>query len=71
MKQPTLPRQIGGFTLIEILVAMLLLALMSMMSYQAIDAVLNVNQRSQQGLAQEARLQRAWQIIGRYRILLH
>lgn len=65
MKQPILPRQIGGFTLIEILVAMLLLALMSMMSYQAINAVLNINQRSQQGLAQEARLQRAWQIIGR------
>ena len=59
MKRPIPPRQIGGFTLIEILVAMLLLALMSMMSYQAIDAVLNINQRSQQGLAQEARLQRA------------
>ena len=55
MKQPTRPRQIGGFTLIEILVAMLLLALMSMMSYQAINAVLNINQRCQQGLAQEAR----------------
>jgi general secretion pathway protein J len=65
MRQPNLPRQNGGFTLIEILVAMSLLALMSMMSYQAIDAVLNINQRSQQGLAQEARLQRAWQIIGR------
>ena len=65
MKQLTVARQIGGFTLIEILVAMFLLAFMSIMSYQAIDAVLKINDRSQQSLAQEARLQRAWQIIGR------
>ena len=65
MKQLTMARQIGGFTLIEILVAMFLLAFMSIMSYQAIDAVLKINDRSQQSLAQEARLQRAWQIIGR------
>ena len=65
MKQLTVARQIGGFTLIEILVAMFLLAFMSIMSYQAIDAVLKINDRSQHSLAQEARLQRAWQIIGR------
>lgn len=65
MKQLTVARQMGGFTLIEILVAMFLLAFMSIMSYQAIDAVLKINDRSQHSLAQEARLQRAWQIIGR------
>jgi general secretion pathway protein J len=58
-------KQARGFTLIETLVAMLLLAIMSMMSYQAIEAVLLINDRSQQSLAEEARLQRAWQIIGR------
>ncbi|MGB1243894.1 MAG: type II secretion system minor pseudopilin GspJ [Porticoccaceae bacterium] len=54
-----------GFTLIETVVAMLLLAMMSVLSYQAVEAVLNTNDRSRQSLAEEARLQRAWQIIGR------
>ena len=65
MSQFSPKTQVRGFTLIETLVAMLLLAIMSMMSYQAIEAVLLINDRSQQGLAEEARLQRAWQIIGR------
>jgi len=55
----------SGFTLIETVVAMMLLALMSVLSYQAVDAVLGTNERSRQGLAEEAKLQRAWQIIGR------
>ena len=38
---------------------------MSVLSYQAVDAVLATNERSRQGLAEEASLQRAWQIIGR------
>ena len=54
-----------GFTLIETVVAMLLLAMMSVLSYQAVEAVLNTNDRSRQSLSEEARLQRAWQIIGR------
>ena len=54
-----------GFTLIETVVAMLLLAMMSVLSYQAVEAVLNTNDRSRQSLAEEARLQRALQIIGR------
>jgi len=58
-------KQARGFTLIETLVAMLLLAIMSMMSYKAIEAVLLINDRSQQSLAEEALLQRAWQIIVR------
>ena len=55
----------GGFTLIDTVVSMLLLAVMSVLSYQAVDAVLATNERSRQGLAEEASLQRAWQIIGR------
>jgi general secretion pathway protein J len=55
----------GGFTLIETVVSMLLLAVMSVLSYQAVDAVLATNERSRQALAEEASLQRAWQIIGR------
>ena len=55
----------GGFTLIETVVSMLLLAVMSVLSYQAVDAVLATNERSRQGLAEEASLQRAWQILGR------
>ncbi|MDG1164001.1 MAG: type II secretion system minor pseudopilin GspJ [Porticoccaceae bacterium] len=55
----------SGFTLIETAVSMLLLAVMSVLSYQAVDAVLVTNERSRQGLADEAMLQRAWQIIGR------
>ena len=55
----------GGFTLIETVVSMLLLAVMSVLSYQAVDAVLATNERSRQGLAEEASLQRAWQMIGR------
>ena len=55
----------GGFTLIETVVSMLLLAVMSVLSYQALDAVLATNEHSRQGLAEEASLQRAWQIIGR------
>ena len=42
----------GGFTLIETVVSMLLLAVMSVLSYQAVDAVLATNERSRQGLAE-------------------
>lgn len=58
------PRQ-RGFTLIETLVSLLLLAVVSMMSYQAVEVVLGTNERSRGDLADEMQLQRAWQIIGR------
>src|SRR5690606_20881566 len=58
------PRGTHGFTLIETVIAMLLLAIMSIMGYQAVEVVLGANQRSQAGLADEMALQRAWQIIG-------
>jgi len=53
-----------GFTLIEVVVAMSLLAVMSLMAWQAVDVVLGVNQRSRDSLVASVQLQRAWQQIG-------
>ena len=54
-----------GFTLIEVLVSLGILAVMSVMSYQAVEVVLGANERSRTDLAEDVKLQRAWQIIGR------
>lgn len=53
-----------GFTLIEVVVSLLLLAVMSIMAWQAVDVVLRVNERSRDSLAATVQLQRAWQQIG-------
>ena len=55
----------SGCTLIEAFVSLALLAVISVMSYQAVEVVTKVNERSRSGVASEAQLQRAWQIIGR------
>ncbi len=55
----------SGFTLIEAVVSLLLLAVMSVMSYQAVEVILGANERSRGTSASEAQLQRAWQIINR------
>lgn len=52
-----------GFTLLETVVSLFLLAVMSVMAYQAIEAVLDTNQRSREALAEEQQLQLTWQII--------
>jgi type II secretion system protein J len=52
-----------GFTLLETVVSLFLLAVMSVMAYQAIEAVLGANQRSQEALAEEQQLQLTWQVI--------
>ncbi len=52
-----------GFTLLETVVSLFLLAVMSVMAYQAIEAVLDTNQRSREALADEQQLQLTWQII--------
>ena len=52
-----------GFTLLETMVSMFLLAVMSVMAYQAIETVLGANQRGREALADEMDLQLAWQII--------
>ncbi|MDC0598264.1 prepilin-type N-terminal cleavage/methylation domain-containing protein [Gammaproteobacteria bacterium] len=53
-----------GFTLIEVVVSLLLLAIISVMSYQAVDVVLATDQRSRSELADEISLHRTWQIVG-------
>ena len=52
-----------GFTLLETVVSLFLLAVMSVMAYQAIESVLDTNKRSQEDLKNEQKLQLAWQII--------
>lgn len=52
-----------GFTLIEAIVSVFLLAVLSLMSYQALELIMGANERSRSSVADEARLQRAWQII--------
>lgn len=54
-----------GFTLMEAIVSVFLLAVLSMMSYQALELIMGANERSRGNVADEARLQRAWQIINR------
>lgn len=54
-----------GFTLIEAVISVALLAIISLMSYQALDLIMGANERSRTDLADETQLQRAWQIINR------
>ena len=63
--QPVRVSRQRGFTLIEAVVSVFLLAVLSLMSYQALDLIMGANERSRGDLASEARLQRAWQIINR------
>lgn len=65
MQQTLSLKRHSGFTLIEAIVSLALLAVLSVMSYQAVEVVMGVNERSRNDLADEAQLQRAWQIIGR------
>lgn len=50
----------SGFTLIEVVVAMLLLAVMSLLSWQALEAVLNANSRSEAAMQDDAALRTLW-----------
>lgn len=52
-----------GFTLIETVVSMFLLAVMGMLGYQAVETVLGANERSRNELATEVQMHLAWQII--------
>ena len=58
-----------GFTLIETLIALSLLAIISVMSFQAIEFVINADERSRDKESGAAEIQRAWQII--HRDLMH
>jgi general secretion pathway protein J len=55
----------SGFTLIEAVVSLMLLAVMSVMSYQAVEVILGANDRSRGQLEDESQLHRAWQVISR------
>ncbi|MDG1693266.1 MAG: type II secretion system minor pseudopilin GspJ [Porticoccaceae bacterium] len=55
----------SGFTLIETLVSLSLLAIISLMSYQAIEVVITADERSRSKKMGEAEIQRAWNIIQR------
>lgn len=55
----------SGFTLVEAVVSLMLLAVMSVMSYQAVEVILDANERSSGTMSNEAQLHRAWQIINR------
>lgn len=55
----------AGFTLVEAVVSLMLLAVMSVMSYQAVEVILGANERSRGHLSNEAQLHRTWQIINR------
>jgi general secretion pathway protein J len=55
----------AGFTLIEAVVSLMLLAVMSVMSYQAVEVILGANERSRGQLENESQLHRAWQVISR------
>jgi len=63
MKPAKYHKRSSGFTLLEAIVSLFLLAVMSVMAYQAIESVLNTNQRSRNELSNEQQLQLAWQII--------
>lgn len=58
-----------GFTLIETLIALSLLAIISVMSFQAIEVVINADERSRAKESGAAEIQKAWQII--HRDLMH
>ncbi len=59
----------GGFSLIEVVVSIGLLSIMSVMAYQALEVVMNTNDRSHDTMSQQVNLRRAWAII--QRDLLH
>jgi general secretion pathway protein J len=50
-------RRQGGFTLVEVLVALMVLALMASMAWQGVDSIVRTRDASQQSLEQTLRLQ--------------
>jgi general secretion pathway protein J len=55
----------SGFTLIETLIALALLAIISLMSYQAIEVLIGADERSRAKQTGQAEMDRAWKIIQR------
>lgn len=65
LNQKNTCRDQSGFTLIETLIALSLLAIISLMSYQAIEVVIGADERSRAKQTGQAEMQRAWKIIQR------
>ena len=55
----------SGFTLIEVIVSLFLLSILSIMSYQAVELMTQLNFKSQQNFNNESKISRALQIISR------
>lgn len=53
----------AGFTLLEMVVALLLLSILSVMTFQGVEGLWRVDQNSRASGEQNAALQRAWQVI--------
>ncbi|MBA4177231.1 MAG: general secretion pathway protein GspJ [Leptothrix sp. (in: Bacteria)] len=56
MKQPRTGRRAGGFTLVEVLVALLMMALLTGLSWQALDGVLRARDDSRVSIDRTVRL---------------
>ena len=65
LNQKNTSKNQSGFTLIETLIALSLLAIISLMSYQAIEVVIGADERSRAKQTGQAEMQRAWKIIQR------
>ena len=57
MRRPALRRGSAGFTLVEVLVALVVMATMAAMAWRGIDALVRSRETAQGHLAQTARLQ--------------
>lgn len=55
----------SGFTLLELVVAMSIFAIMAVMAYGGLDQVLRAKDASEEVMDQVARMQLAWSLIGR------
>ena len=53
----------AGFTLIEMLVAMMIFGVLSVLGYQAINSVLEVQHRNAVALDRQLQLQRLWTVL--------
>ena len=60
---PQLPRQARGFTLLEVLIALVITALIAVMAFESLNAADNGATRTNEVLTEINRIDRAWQII--------
>jgi general secretion pathway protein J len=56
MRRASFPKSAGGFTLVEVLVAMMVMAIMAVMAWQGVDGIVRTRNASQARLEQTLRL---------------